>query len=56
MWHKKHCGGIRGKLDQNGANAFKTLEINCYLILVTAATYLGIKKLDKNICLFIKKF
>lgn len=50
-----HCGGIRGRLDQNGANAFKTSKINCYLILVIAATYLGIKKLNKDICLFIKK-
>ena len=55
-WHKKHCGVIRGRLDQNGADAFKTWKINCYLFLVTAATYFGIKKLNENICLCIKIF
>lgn len=46
-----HCGGIRSRLDQNGANK---LEINCYLSFVTAEAYLGIKKLNKNIYLFFK--
>lgn len=55
-WHKKHFGVIRGRLDQNKADAFKTLKINSYLFLVTAATYFGIKKLDENICLFISIF
>ena len=55
-WHKKHFGVIRGRLDQNGADAFKTSKFNYYLFLVTAATYFGIKKLNENICLCIKIF
>lgn len=51
-----HYGAVRDRVGQNGSNSFKTLETNSYFISVIAETYLGIKKLNKDICLLIKSF